>query len=161
MKYGKVFKKVSNQEHTFELTPYDFATSNYSSLIKKQKENGYRQVLFNSELMIELIAAIDLYPNIYLKKIKMSHDSGEDHQNELDDLVLELRTNKEILFRIIDELEWYSDKESIDVSEIDFYNKETSTKAVLQTNGIVYGDEIEDFFQHFISPQLVRYFDVE
>lgn len=161
MEYGKVFKKVYNQEHTFKLAPYDSATFNYSTLIKNQKQSGYRQVLFNSELMIELITAIDVYPDIYLKKIEMCNDTGKEHQNELNDLVLEFRTNREVLFRIIDELEWYSDKESIDVSKIHFYNKQTATTTVLQTNGIIYGNEINLFFEQFVSPQLMRYFDGE
>lgn len=57
------------------------------------------------------------------------------------------------------ELEWYSDRESIDIFEIHFYDKETSSKTVLKSNGIVYGDEIDSLFKQFIYPQLMRYFD--
>lgn len=159
MKYGKVFKKLYEANYNFKIIPYDCAPSNYSELIKKQKHEGFRQVLFNVELMLDLVKAVYSYPNLYLQKIKMCSDAEENVQSKIDDLVIESRLNRELIFKIIDELEWYSDRESIDIFEIHLYNKETLSKTVLKSNGIVYGDEIDSLFKQFICPQLMRYFD--
>ncbi|MBO0457538.1 hypothetical protein JZO77_12435 [Enterococcus hulanensis] len=161
MEYGKVFKKVSDRSLNLKLVPYDFSIDNYSDLIKSQKRDGFRQVLFNSELMLRIVKSIYDYDYLYLAKIKMSGDTEVNIQEDINKFVMESRLNRELLFRIVDELEWYSDKESIDICEIHFYSKKTSSKSVLKNNGIISGVSINEIFSQFISPQLKRYFDEE
>lgn len=163
MKYGKVFKKLDRGNYDFKIVPYYTSSSysdSYSELIKKQKQDGFRQVLFNVELMLKLINAVYYCNDLHLKEVKMCSDVEKNIQSRIDDLVIDSRKNRKVIFKIVEELEWYSDRESIDIFEIYFYDNSTSSRTVLKLNGIVYGDEIDSLFRKFICPQLKRYFDV-
>lgn len=161
MDIGKIFKKISNGNYKFRLVPYETKLTSYTDVIKEQKKEGYRQVLFNVELMQGLVKSIEHYPNFYLKKIKMCSDADVEVQEIIDDLVLKSRTQKEIVYKIISELEWYSDKESIDVVSIEFFELANlvNQNICIKSNGVILGDDIESSFQRFISPQLMRYFN--
>ena len=161
MNLGKVFKKLDKNGYLFRLVPYETALTSYSELIKNQKIDGYRQVLFNVELMIELIKSIDLYSNLHLKNIKMCSDAAEDAQEEIDKLVFKSRRNKEIIYKIISELEWYSDKESIDVVNIELWDESSESSISIKSNGIISGENIELIFDEFVYPQIKRYFHEE
>jgi len=161
MQAAKIFKKLQDQKYIFRLVPYDFERSNYSELIKQQKCEGYRQVLFNTELMLEIIKATYSYASIYIVKINMSEDATEDVQREIDGLVLETRNNKEKIFKVIEELEWYSDSESIDISEILIAEIGSVGEVIIKSNGIFIGEEMNRLFEIFVSLQLERYFDEE
>lgn len=161
MNCGKVFKKVYNENFIFQLVAYNYENDNYSELIKNQKNDGFRQVLFNSELMLRIVKSIYDYEYLYLSQVKMSIDTDESIQEEISNLALESRSKREMLFKIADALEWYSDKESIDICEIHFYNKKTSKRSILKNNGIILGNDIHQLFEQFLSLQLERYFDEE
>lgn len=162
MIYGKIFKKIINGKSSFKLVPYETVNTSYSKLIKDQKENGYRQVLFNVQLMLRLMTCLDEYPKFYLKSIKMCTDAEVDIQNSIDDLVIKSRSNSSLVHKIVSELEWYSDEESIDIANIEFGKKDSITSSMnMQTNGIVFGENIQNIFDELISPQLLRYFNEE
>lgn len=160
MKYGKVFKKVSDKNVFFELTEYDFNKSTYSDLIRAQKKEGFRQVLFNTELMLELIRGIAESDEFIVTDIKMSEVADEDIREDIKSILLDYRKNNSLLYKIIDELEWYSDKESIDVCELELVTREMNMFKI-KSNGIISSSELEDlekFFEKFISIHLLRYF---
>lgn len=159
MEYGKVFKKLSCEKYNFRLVPYDTALISYSEIIKKQRKEDYRQVLFNVELMLELVKSTAEYSDLYLKKILMCTDAENGVQDDINSLVQDTRQQKELVYKVISELEWYSDRESIDIVNIELYDKSLKTSISIKSNGILLGDDITPLFEKYICPKLMRYFD--
>jgi hypothetical protein len=158
MEFAKIFKKVDRNSCEFLLIPYDSSEVNYSDFIKLQRKRGFRQVLFNTELMLFLVKATSENSDIILTKIKMSEDAEDGIQEELNHLLLQLRTQPNNIYKIVSELEWISDKESIDIMELKFLNNNTSSEITIKSNGICLGRKIEKVFDSFVSKCLLRYF---
>ncbi|EGO9037740.1 hypothetical protein [Enterococcus faecalis] len=158
MEFAKIFKKVDRNSCEFLLIPYNSSEINYADFIKSQRKKGFRQVLFNTELMLFLVKATSKNSDIILTKIKMSEDAEDGTQEELNHWLLQLRTMPDNIYKIISELEWISDKESIDIMELGFLNKNTSSEITIKSNGICIGQKNEKIFDIFVSKCLLRYF---
>ncbi|EOS7730786.1 hypothetical protein F6340_RS13615, partial [Enterococcus hirae] len=111
-----------------------------------------------TELMLFLVKATSENSDIVLTKIKMSEDAEDGIQEELNHWLLQLRTQPNNIYKIVSELEWISDKESIDIMELRFLNKNTSSEITIKSNGICLGRKIEKVFDSFVSKCLLRYF---
>lgn len=157
--YGKTFKKIVNNTYNFSLVNYDEKLKKYSDVIKEQKDKGYRQVLFNSELMLKLIAAIEKYPNEILKNVNMCSDTDQRTQANINDLVLKTRTETKYIKKLVSELEWYSDNESIDIISIEFFNIQDNNSVTVKTNGILHGVRIGTLFDKLIIKNLREYYE--
>ena len=150
MEFAKIFKKVDRNSCEFLLIPYDSSEINYSDFIKSQRKRGFRQVLFNTELMLFLVKATSENSDIILTKIKMSEDAEEGIQEELNRWLLQLRTEPNNIYKIVSEF--------IDIMELRFLNKNTISEITIKSNGICFGRKIEKVFDSFVSKCLLRYF---
>ncbi|ALS38456.1 hypothetical protein ABID30_002239 [Enterococcus rotai] len=157
----KIFKHFQNNCYSFQLISYDAKKISYSQLIKKLKQENSRQVLFNSEVMIELIKETAINNKEYIvAALKIGSEDDLEVQENINKIILSMRTDYSNVVRLIEELSWCYDNESIDISEIKIVGRGGNyDNAKILSNGIYFGDE--EIFNNFIVPVLTRYFNGE
>ncbi|MBO0469488.1 hypothetical protein JZO66_02940 [Enterococcus sp. DIV0242_7C1] len=157
----KIFKHFQNNCYSFQLISYNAEKISYSQLIKKLKQENSRQVLFNSEVMIELIKETAINNKEYIvAALKIGSEDDLEVQENINKIILSMRTDYSNVVRLIEELSWCYDNESIDISEIKIVSRgENYDNAKILSNGIYFGDE--KIFNNFIVPVLTRYFNGE
>lgn len=157
----KIFKHFQNNCYSFQLISYDTNKISYSQLIKKLKQENSRQVLFNSEVMIELIKETAINNKEYLvASLKIGSEDDLEIQESINKIIFSMRSDSSNIVKLIDELSWCYDNESIDIREIKIVGRDGNyDNATILSNGIYFGDE--EIFNNFIVPVLTRYFNGE
>lgn len=154
-KYGKLFRKKSDND--IALRSYAPDNDKYFELIKKAREDGYHQLIINSELMISIIYSTLELDGI-LMKITMSDNTDEDIKENIEFIIKKMRHDKFLFLKLKEELEWAIDSGSIDIYKIDLYFQ--NERYTLYSNGIISGKNINYFFDTVLNPILGSYFDV-
>lgn len=156
----KIFKDFKNNSYSFRLISYNAKDTSYSQLIKKLKKENTRQVLFNSEVMIELIKETAVNSKEYMvTSLQIASEDDFEIQENLDNIVLSMRSDYSNVIKLITELYWCYDNESIDISKIEIIRTDNYKKAEILSSGMYFGDE--EIFYNFIAPALKRYFNGE
>ena len=83
MQQAKVFRKIENNKYIFKLTEYP-ETKSYSELIKLEKNNGFRQVIINSEIMIKIIMNVLQNDSFVLRSIVFNDTVDSEYREEID-----------------------------------------------------------------------------
>ncbi|MHA7912903.1 hypothetical protein [Bacillus altitudinis] len=153
--YGKVFKKQTNGLNIFEIRAYDPDIEKYFDVIKKARDNGFKQVIINSEIMSKLMFNI-LNSQGFILKINMTDNTDEYLVDNIKSLVSKLKTNPLLFVKLKEELSFITESGSIDISSIEILID--STRYEIKSNGLIVGTNLDSFFEKIFLPTLEDYF---
>lgn len=111
----------------------------YYSFLREMHEEGYRQVIITSEIMVHLIEYFVIEKGLFVSDLEFMEDD-EELKNEITELITVVFENKAFLSRLIEKLNFLSEKSSIDIQRIYFKGRNQDGVAVnfyLQSNGII------------------------
>lgn len=155
MKQAKVFRKIQSNIYNFRLVDYS-ANKNYTSFIKEEKVNGFRQVIINSEIMIKIITYAVQDKSVVLKNIILNDSVDKGFHEEINLKVKEIVGNPLALLELVKNLAWTSEDGSIDIEKIGFsyeVNNNYHTITII-CNGVLSGTEISHFYKEYLEPVL-------
>ncbi|MFJ7369387.1 hypothetical protein ACIQVU_08110 [Lysinibacillus sp. NPDC098008] len=153
--YAKIFRKY-NEDSTLEVSMdlYNPDEKKYKDLIIEKKHNGFKQVIINSEIMIEIIKE-SLVKNGLVQVISFTDNTDEEIIDDVNRLLWKIRENKVYFEELKKLLSWALDKNSIDIKETIIYFGQQQYN--IRSNGLIIGKEKEDFFKEIIEPVIRRY----
>lgn len=138
MKKCKLFWKLGDSDKHIISQPFD-DDDEYYSFLKRQFDDGYRQIIVSSETMIELIK--DSVINQGLKVYKIEFAEEDSSLSEDVASLLDAITVRPVLFNtLIEKLLFLAETSSIDINRIYISGRLDSGVAVdfyIQSNGIV------------------------
>lgn len=149
----KFFSKSNKIETIF----YD-ETSEYYSFLKNQFDQGYRQVIISTSLIISLLKELSTRYGMQVYKIEFNEDD-EELAEEMSQLIQSIQKNPAYICLLCERLEFLSDDSSIDISRISFKGKiETIHVDIkIQSNGIVIvNEEAHNIVDSIIKPMVER-----
>lgn len=135
---AKFFWKKNNSSKTISCIDYNDGME-YYSFIKDCHNQGYRQIIITSELMIEIITRFALEKNLLVFKIELAEDDSE-LAEEIDSLIEHTEKNSIYFNRLIDELKFLSEKSSIDIQRVYMKGRNNEGSIInlfLQSNGLI------------------------
>ncbi|MDI4570444.1 hypothetical protein [Bacillus altitudinis] len=153
--YGKVFKKQTNGLNIFEIRAYDPNIEKYFDVIKKARDDGFKQVIINSEIMSKLMFNI-LNSQGLILKINMTDNTDQYLVDNIKSLVSKLKTNPLLFVKLKEELSFITESGSIDISSIEIFID--STRYEIKSNGLIIGKNFDVFFNNIFLPTLEDYF---
>ena len=138
MKKYKLFWKLGDADKNIIYKGFN-DEEEYYSFLKKQFDDGYRQIIVSSEIMIELIKDFVINQELKIYKIEFA----EEDQSLIDDIsnLRDAVSAKPVKFNaLIEKLLFLSQTSSIDISRIYISGRLKNGAAVdsyVQSNGIV------------------------
>lgn len=164
MEQAKIFRSYDGMNYRFLLIPYT-ATDNYSSFIKANREQGLRQVIINSEIMIKILVSVVKDENSVIQQVKLNNYNDEDIQNEIDNIARGVKTNRTNIGELVRVLSWASEDNSIDIETVTiaYMNNEINKFESIDIfcNGILSGHNTLYFYQKYLHKILLGYFNDE
>ncbi|PFZ73688.1 hypothetical protein COL72_08425 [Bacillus toyonensis] len=154
--YGKLFINNSNSQSNISLETYNPDKEKYFEVIKKAREKGLKQVIINSELMLEILYQI-LENNGVILKVNLSDSTDDEIKDNINSILPKIRENKQLYLKLREELEWAVDSGSIDVNNIEVYV--FKTRYQIFSNGIINSSKMDEMFEKIILPVLRKYFN--
>lgn len=153
--YAKVFRKY-NGDSTLEISmdTYNPDEKKYKDLIIEKKHNGFKQVIINSEIMIEIIKE-SLIKNGLVQVISFTDNTDEEIIDDVNNLLWKMRENKVYFEDLKRLLSWALDKDSIDIKETSIAFKKK--QYTIHSNGLIIGENNKEFFVEIIEPAIRRY----
>lgn len=137
-KKAKLFWKVNSTSKNVFCVSFD-DNAEYYTFLKQCHNDGYRQIIITSEIMVSLIEHFVLEKNILVYDIVFMEDDDA-LKDEISNLLTTVSTNIVFLNKLIEKLNFLSEKSSIDIQRIYFKGRNSDGIAVnfyLQSNGIV------------------------
>lgn len=137
-KKAKLFWKVNDNPKTIFCIPYD-DEQEYYTFLKKCHSDGYRQIILTSEIMVNLIEHFVLEKGLSIYQLEFMEED-EDLKFEVRNLLTAVSENIAYFSKLIDKLNFLSEKSSIDIQRVYFKgrnNKEEAVNFFLQSNGII------------------------
>lgn len=137
-KKAKLFWKANNSSKEIFCIPMSDNVE-YYSFLKKYHGIGYRQIIFTSEIMIQLSEYFVLEKKFSVYDIEFIEDDV-DLIEEINNLIVTISNNMAFWSKLIEKLNFLSEKSSIDIQRIYFKGRTVSGMAVkfyLQSNGII------------------------
>ena len=136
--YAKIFKKIS--ENGIEIVKFDYSPSQdeYYSFIKKHFDDGFRQVIITSEIMIEIAKDYFLYRSFKISNIEFMIEDRH-LADEIRIILDKLSTDRAYLAQLTDRLRFLIEESSIDIKKIELKGKTETNTAVslgIQVNGV-------------------------
>lgn len=156
-KYKLFWKKGDVDKNIFCRSFYD--DDEYYSFIKRQFDDGYRQIIISSEAMIELIKYCVIVKHLKTYKIEFSEDDSSLSES-IDNLLEEIEKRPVLFNNLIDKLLFLSETSSIDISRIYISGRISNGDALdfyIQSNGILAINGSEDDFLNEITNLIKRY----
>lgn len=144
-KKAELFWKANNISKDVFCIQYDDNVE-YYTFLKQYHDNGYRQIIITSEIMVGLIEHFVLENDFCVYDIVFMEDD-QDLTDEISQLLPMLSNNKAFLGKLVEKLNFLSEKSSIDIQRIYFKGRTTEKIAVnfyLQSNGII-GIDINNY----------------
>lgn len=151
----KIFKKLNKDEsYTYSYEQLNNKPSGYQELIKEQKLQGSRQLLFNSELMIEIIRwTINFNESIHVTDVEVDHDDDQSMELEIYRLIqASINDYEKEVGNLIKILDWCVDSNSIDIKSVSIRNITNNDACKIYFDGTFSGTEL--LFVGFIKPFL-------
>ncbi|UAK17540.1 hypothetical protein [Sporolactobacillus terrae] len=152
--FGKLFVKCRESGNEIAVLPYN-ETDKYYEIIKTARSNGFKQVIVNSEIMINLLYTILGNRGIILK-INMSDNTDDEIKDNIKSIIRSIKKDKLNFVKLKDELEWATESGSIDINSIEIFI--TNIKAQIYSNGILFSQNNETIF-NIIKATLEEYFN--
>lgn len=138
MRKWKLFWKLGDPDKHIVSQPFD-DEEEYYSFLKRQFDEGYRQIIVSSEAMIELIKYSVINQGLKVYKIRFTEEDSslsEDVASLLDAI-----TERPVLFNaLIEKLLFLAETSSIDINRIYISGRSEAGVAIdfyIQSNGIV------------------------
>ncbi|UAT31985.1 hypothetical protein K7T73_07130 [Bacillus badius] len=153
--YGKLFKKNTGVKTHLCLRSYNPEKDKYFEVIKSARKEGLKQVIVNSEIMTNILYSTLKSGGIILK-INLSDSTDQDIKDNIKAIIPKLKSDLLLFVKLKEELEWAMDSGSIDIHSIDIYI--LNRKYTIYSNGIIYGEKLEELFENTIKPVLEEYF---
>lgn len=159
MEQWKVFRKITNNKYTFKLSRYDH-DMNYSELIKSEKNNGFRQVIINSQMMIKLVDVLLNKDDFVLREIVFNEMVNEEYKEEISSLVNNIKKRDGTTLILLERLLWCAEKESIDIEKMKYsYRKNNEyLDIMIVCNGIISGKNPKQFYDDYLNNFLIESF---
>lgn len=133
----KLFRKMDGASEHVHYLPYD-DNIEYYAFLRKCRDNGYKQVIVTSEIMIQILRYVCLKKEQRVYKIEFVEDD-EELEKEINILLELMINNKAYLSELLEKLRFLSEKSSIDLKKI--YIKGTwdncNVNYFIQSNGII------------------------
>ncbi|ATI52766.1 hypothetical protein [Bacillus tropicus] len=154
--YGKLFINNSNSQSSISLETYNPDKEKYFEIIKRARGKGLRQVIINSELMLEILYQV-LENNGVILKVNLSDSTDDEIKDNISSILPKIRHDKELYAKLREELEWAVDSGSIDIFNIEVYV--FKTRYQIFSNGIINSSKMDEMFEKVILPVLRKYFN--
>lgn len=133
--YGKVFKKYFENDLHILYNEYLPDKQKYYRLIEESLDRGERQVIINSEIMIQIMYEV-IKDNGVVLDIKMSASTDKIIKENVRDILWKIRENNIEFVKLKELLEWSNSKDSIDIMSIDIYYQDI--RYTITSHGIFY-----------------------
>ena len=148
MKYKKAKFFWKKSEVAKEISCLDYCEEDieYYTFVKKCHDQGYRQIIITSELMVDLLEYFFFKENLLVYQIDLAEED-EELEEEIDVLINNSEKDGKYFYLLAKTLNFLSEKSSIDIQLV--YMKGRNSEGVivdlfLQSNGIV-GINVESF----------------
>lgn len=155
----KLFWRINDISRNVFCIPFD-DSEEYYSFLKKCHKNGYRQIIITSEIMVQLLKYFTLEENLSVYQLELAEDD-EFLQEEVSDLINKVLENGTYFIRLVERLNFLSEKSSIDIQRVYFKGRDSKNIAInfyLQCNGIIGIDkEHYSLISSKISDQVAGY----
>lgn len=153
--YAKIFRKYKdNSNLDISLDEYNPDDKKYKDLIIEKKKNNFKQVIINSELMVDIIKET-LSKEGIIQNIDFTENTDYEINEDVKKLLWKLRDNKIYFDDLKILLSWVIDKNSIDIKELCIYYK--NNQYSIYSNGIIKGSDIKEVFKIIVEPAVRRY----
>ena len=158
-KKAKLFWGIYNDTKKIFCISYDDKIE-YYTFLKQCHNNGYRQIIITSEIMIKLIEFFVVENNFTIYKLEFMEDDDE-LQMEIRGLFQQMTNNIAFLSKFIEKLNFLSEKSSIEIKRIYFKGRDkkgVASQFYLQSNGIIgINKENFSFVSNSIGSLIERY----
>lgn len=137
-KKAKLFWKLDDTFKVIFCVPFDDDLE-YYVFLKQCHNDGYRQIIITSALMIELVEHFVMEIGLSIFDIEFMEED-QDLQSEVKDLIDKVSKNKAFLGKLITRLNFLSEKSSIDIKRIYIKGRSSENVAInfyLQSNGLI------------------------
>lgn len=134
----KLFWKMKSDSRHIYCVPYD-DNAEYYTFLRNCRDEGYRQVIITSEIMIEIIRQACLEKGYRVYKIEFVEEDL-DLENEINVILRAMEKNPAYLSELLEKLKFLSEKSSIDLKRIyikSLYTGDVYDDYFVQSNGIV------------------------
>ncbi len=135
---AKLFWKANDISKDIFCIPFDDNVE-YYAFLKQYHDDGYRQIIITSEIMVSLIEHFVLDKGLSVYNIEFMEDDP-DLKDEIESLLTMVSDNRAFFGKLIEKLNFLSEKSSIDIQRIYFKgrsNEGTAINFYLQSNGII------------------------
>lgn len=133
----KLFWKTGNSQKAIECIPY-YDDQDYYSFVKSNYEQGYRQIIISSEIMVELIKEFVL-SGYTVAEIQFAEEDT-DFEGDIQDILSQMHTNMAFFVQLIDRLNFLSVNSSIEIQRIKLVGRLSdgiASRLFIQSNGII------------------------
>lgn len=135
---AKLFWKVDSDVRKIHCISYDDNTE-YYTFLRKCNEDGYKQVIISSEIMIQLIREACLGKGYKITKIEFVEEDAE-LEEEIQVILQLMGENSAYFSDLVDKLKFLAERSSIDIKRVYIkgsYTQDYSDFYFLQSNGII------------------------
>ena len=153
----KLFWKMHNNGKTIVDLPYS-EDEDYYSYLKKWYDQGYRQVIVSSEIMLELISDYVVDKRLIPYEINFAEED-EELVHEINHYLAQLKKKPSIIVKLLNKLRFSCDESSIDMKRIYFKGciDNFYIAMFIQSNGIIgISQDSYDYFFPEICTRIQR-----
>lgn len=153
--HGKVFRNYSEDgKLQIELEKYNPDQELYHDVISRMNAKGFKQIIIHSEMMLSILENV-LLAKEYILVVNFNDSTDESIILETRSILKKIRENPLDFVKLKDLLKWALDNNSIDIFSIEVSNQKKHI--AVQSNGIIIGTNIDDFFQNIIKKVLAGF----
>lgn len=147
---AKVFRKYSGSSLEICCKTMD-ENCDYRELITSMKKDNFRQVIFNTEILMEIARSV-VNENGHLLSMDFNENIDDENQSNINKQIVHLRERVITFDDFINSFSWIKDSQSIDISNIKVSHKNTSY--YVYANGVFEGEELITFFNDFVKKSI-------
>lgn len=158
-KYGKILKKNTNGKFGLDILYFDNLNfgGNFTKTMKEKYNDGYNQVIINSEIMVELIEKA-LFDKWTLLNVNISDPSVDaETLNEIHEIVTSIKTDKLNFLNLKSYLDWALDEGSIFIDSLKFTKEIDNTYQICEVHsvGVIFG-QAKDLMYYQLLEKLIE-----
>lgn len=152
--YAKIMKKFD--DHKYIVKSFDVEDlskfGSYPDKMKKIYEQGYSQVIINSKIMLSLLERVIENKNLEFISFEVNDPSlDEETRTQINKIIENLKSKKMGFSAVKEYLFWVFDEGSIFIDKLILYNYEKSSNIEINSNGLIYFDNKEEFVDLVIA----------
>lgn len=142
---AKLFSKTEAGREKICTISYD-EKEEYYTFLKRAKNEGYRQIIVTSDIMVTIIRTMCLEKGFSVYKIELAEEDFEIEQ-EIDALIDESQQDRILFCNLLQKIEFLAEQSSIDFARVYIKGKFANgftPNMFIQANGIM-GVNVESF----------------